>query len=207
MSFAIRPYHPSDLYALYRICLLTGASGNDASHLFRDPELLGHFFAAPYAVFEPELAFVLTNNGAPCGYVLGTADSAMFADRMENEWLPTLRERYPLPPEDDRSEDAQMIRRLYAGRFVPPHADRFPAHLHIDILPEGQGQGLGQRLIHTLLDRMRALGIPAVHLGVASDNQRAIRFYERVGFTIIPNEAGYLVYGMLLAPASTAEAS
>lgn len=110
--FAIRPYHPSDLYSLYRICLLTGANGVDASSLFRDPELLGHYYAAPYAVLEPDLCFVLTHAGAPCGYVLGTRDSATFAARCEREWFPVLRTRYPLPPDDDQSEDAQLIRRI-----------------------------------------------------------------------------------------------
>jgi hypothetical protein len=38
----IRPYRQSDLDDLYRICLLTGANGGDASHLFTDPMLLGH---------------------------------------------------------------------------------------------------------------------------------------------------------------------
>lgn len=51
----IRPYRQSDLDDLYRICLLTGANGGDASHLFTDPMLLGHLHAAAYGWFEPEL--------------------------------------------------------------------------------------------------------------------------------------------------------
>ena len=54
MSIAVRPYHPSDLYSLYQICLKTADSGQDGSHLYRDPELIGAIFAAPYAVAEPE---------------------------------------------------------------------------------------------------------------------------------------------------------
>src|SRR5262245_63083228 len=38
----IRPYRPSDLDALYRICLLTGDDGQDATSLYNDPRLLGH---------------------------------------------------------------------------------------------------------------------------------------------------------------------
>lgn len=60
MDFKIRAYHPSDLSALYRICLLTADSGGDGAHLYDDPDLPGHLFAAPYAVHEPELCFVLT---------------------------------------------------------------------------------------------------------------------------------------------------
>jgi hypothetical protein len=36
----IRPYRPSDLDALYRICLLTGDEGQDATSLFADPHLV-----------------------------------------------------------------------------------------------------------------------------------------------------------------------
>ncbi|MAM80622.1 MAG: GNAT family N-acetyltransferase, partial [Gammaproteobacteria bacterium] len=40
MTIKIRPYHPADLYDYYQICLLTGASGKDASGSVED-ELLG----------------------------------------------------------------------------------------------------------------------------------------------------------------------
>lgn len=59
MLFAIIPYEPRFLPDLYRICLLTGDSA-----LYCDPDLLGHYFAAPYAVLEPAPAFVLTDEGA-----------------------------------------------------------------------------------------------------------------------------------------------
>ena len=54
----IRPYQPADLGALYRVCLQTGRNGGDATPFYRDHELLGHVHAAPYALFEPSLAFV-----------------------------------------------------------------------------------------------------------------------------------------------------
>ena len=44
MKFKIRPYHPTDLTALYKICLLTANSGGDASKLFSIPDLVGHFY-------------------------------------------------------------------------------------------------------------------------------------------------------------------
>jgi hypothetical protein len=54
----IRRYRSGDPDDLYRICLLTADSGQDATSLFRDSRLPGHLFAAPYGVFEPSLAFV-----------------------------------------------------------------------------------------------------------------------------------------------------
>src|SRR5690348_14958732 len=50
----IRPVREDDLEALYEICLLTGDSGQDATPLHGDRKLLGHLYAAPYAVLEPD---------------------------------------------------------------------------------------------------------------------------------------------------------
>ncbi len=194
MSFKIRPFHPSDIPALYRICLQTGDNGVDATVLYRDAELLGHHYAAPYAILEPDLCFILTSSGQPCGYVLGTRDSVGFARATEEHWFPLLRERYALPDVADMSHDAAMIRHIYEG--CPAHAElsAYPAHLHIDLLPEGQGQGWGRALIETFINRLRELTVPAVHLGVGKNNMRAVGFYRSVGFhTIQEFPWGYLL--------------
>ena len=101
MEFEIRPYHNTDLSSIYRICLLTGFNGEDATPYLNDPDLVGHLFAAPYAIFEPSLCFVLTIDSKPCGYVLGTSDSIMFGDICEKKWFPELRKRYILPSKEE----------------------------------------------------------------------------------------------------------
>lgn len=198
-TFEIRPYHATDLTALYRICLGTGDSGKDATHLYQDPDLIGHYYAAPYAVLEPELAFVLTRNGHAIGYVLGAADTATFGQRCEAEWFPPLRARYSLPPEEDSSRDANMIRAIYHGHRRDENDPRYPAHLHIDILSEGQGMGWGKQLIQTLADAMRNQGIPGVYLGVGRRNSNAIGFYQHVGFHVLQEAEWGYVFGMDLS--------
>ncbi len=198
MPFTIRSYHPSDLVALYRVCLLTGENGNDASQLYRDEELLGHYYVAPYAVLEPDLCFVLLDDGSPCGYILGTRDSQAFYTQTEQEWFPVLRARYALPPANDQSRDAGMIRHIHQGMHVDPELGAYPAHLHIDLLPVGQGQGWGRTLMQTFLARLRELHIPGVHLGVGGRNTRAIAFYERMGFQAITRSEGGILFGMRL---------
>jgi hypothetical protein len=94
-AFDIRVFHPADMPMLYQICLETGASGSDATGSL-DRDILGHIYAAPYVIFEPELCFVLTLNGRVCGYILGTSDSQQFATWCETKWWPTLRQAYPL---------------------------------------------------------------------------------------------------------------
>ena len=198
MRFGIRPYHPSDLYALYQICLCTADSGRDATALYRDPDLPGQRYVAPYAVAEPDLCFVLTADAALCGYLLGTRDTAAFHLWCEREWFPVLRERYPLPATGDHSPDAQMIRRFHDKYVGDPALAAYPAHLHIDLLPIAQGRGWGRRLMETFLDRLRMVHAPGVHLGVGKRNPGAIRFYERMGFHRVIDADTWIAFGMLL---------
>ncbi len=198
MGFVIRPYRPADLPELYRICLLTGDSGADASGLYQDPELLGHFYAAPYGVHEPDLTFVLTDEQGVCGYVLGCSDSHNFAAWMESEWLPPLRQKYPLPTADDTSKDAAMIRLIHKGYIPSRWADAYPAHLHIDLLPRAQGHGLGRKLMNTFLGRLRKCKVPGVHLGVGRRNVGAVAFYQRTGFELLEEFPWGFEYGLKL---------
>lgn len=195
MSFAIRLFHPSDLPSLYRICLSTGDGGGDATPLFADPELLGHFYAAPYATFEPDLCFVLTHDGSPCGYVLGTRDTAAFHERCEREWFPTLRARYRLPANTNESADARVIRAIHAGYPKYPELAAYPAHLHIDLLPVAQGHGWGRKLIQAFQARLGELGVPALHLRVGIRNPGAIAFYRRIGFHEVATFPGQIAFG------------
>lgn len=179
----LRPVRESDLDALYDICLRTGAAGQDASSLMDDPTLLGDIYAAPYAVLEPEHAFVLDDGrGAAVGYVLGAADTRAFEGRCESEWWPAARRRHPEPPVGDQPLDAVFTGVLHHRRLPPAELlARFPSHLHIDVLPSHQGQGWGRRLMDTVFDALRTAGSPGVHWGVAAANEGGLAFYRHLG--------------------------
>jgi ribosomal protein S18 acetylase RimI-like enzyme len=181
----IRAARLEDVDALYKICLETGDSGDDATTLYDDPELLGHIFAAPYAIFEPSLAFVAEDAEGAGGYVLGALDTRAFADTLERDWWPKLRERYP-ETAPRRPADQDKVTHIHHPPGIPDslYAD-YPSHLHIDLLPRMQGQGLGGKIMRTLLDALRAQGSRGVHLQVWARNQRAIGFYRHLGFTEI----------------------
>jgi GNAT superfamily N-acetyltransferase len=191
-KFSIRPSRPDDLDDLYRICLRTADSGQDATALFGDPMLPGQVWVAPYAVLEPSLAFVAMGPDGVSGYVVGARDSNDFAQRLEERWWPGLRSRYPDPPpglpEDRWTRDQQTAYRMHHPYAVPAELARpYPSHLHINLLPPLQGQGVGRRLIETLTGALRAQGSPGVHLHVGAANPRAAGFYARVGFTELPS--------------------
>ena len=198
MKFEIRNYHITDLSSLYKICLLTGNNGGDSSLLLDDPDLVGHLFAAPYAIFEPELCFILLKDSIPSGYILGTRDSMNFYEKCEKKWFLELRKRYPMPDDKDESIQANFIRYLYQKQKIVDGLDKYPAHLHIDILPIAQGNGYGRKLVEAFLNQLRTLNIQGLHLIVSNDNQNAVGFYQQVGFQKLKNLGGSIVFGMVL---------
>ena len=196
MKLNIRPYQKSDLTALYKICLLTGNSGEDATKLFNNPDLLGHYYVAPYVIFEPDICFIVTNNEKPCGYIIGTKDSQKFYEKCEKDWFPQLRKRYPFPEENDKTLDAKIIMRIHDGHKVKPELLNYPAHLHIDLLPEAQGQGVGKKITNIFIDKLKELNVPALHLEVGKRNSGAIKFYKKLGFTIIKEYEYSIAFGI-----------
>ncbi|MGY2896582.1 GNAT family N-acetyltransferase [Deinococcus sp. UYEF24] len=199
-AFTLRPYRPGDLLALYDVCLRTGDSGADATGLYRDPMLLGHYYAAPYATLCPDTTFVLDDGVRVQGYVLGVPDSRAFAARCEAEWFPVLRPLYPLPAETDTSRDARMVRAIHRGIPAPKAewAGWYPAHLHIDLLPVAQGGGHGRRLMETLFAALAERGAAGVHLGVGTRNLNAQGFYQRLGFQELERGEASVTYGLRL---------
>lgn len=194
----IRPYHPADLTALYRICVRTASAGGDASALSRDHDLLGHLNVAPYVLYGSAHSFVLVRDGEPVGYLAGVPDLTSFIYVCEREWWPVLRARYPLPDASETSLDAQSIRHIHTVRTPFPERAQYGANMHINLLPVAQGQGWGVRLINTFLDSLRAHDVKGVSLGVSAANTRAIAFYERFGFHRIPGERSSIGFGLWL---------
>ncbi len=206
-SYRIRRYEPGDLAAAYRICLKTGDSGEDASRLYGDPELLGHLYAGPYLVLEPELAFMLNDEGmlgdesGVCGYILGALDTGRYHRAYLERWLPALQARYPDPEGGPESwtPDERIRHLLHHPRLeLPEAAHDYPSHLHIDLLPRAQGRGDGRRLMDRFLDELRARGSRGVHLGVGARNSRAQRFYHAYGFTELSRQDWGVTFGMKL---------
>ena len=48
-----------------------------------------------------------------------------------------------------------------------------------------QGQGNGPRMIKTILSILKAKGSHGVHLEMAASNCRALKFYFKLGFTVL----------------------
>lgn len=207
MSPEIRPYRPSDRDDVARVCLLTAASGTDATGRYSDDTILPELFAVPYVEYAPELAFVVDEGGRALGYVIGVADTEAFVQWWLREWAPGFAARHPEPgppsdPAPQISEEMFLAAGAMPETWLPnPDLDAYPAHLHINLLPELQGQGFGRRLIERFRAALAARGVLTLHLGVDPHNVGARAFYERLGFHELPSSTSErLLFGIATAP-------
>jgi len=192
-ELTIRRAALSDIPYLYEICLKTGDEGKDASSLFFDPYLIGQYFAAPYLLFPDGICFVAEYQFRPQGYIIAAPDTAAFKQWMEEQWLPPIRKRcpLPLPPAMIRTEKEKRIFQLLHKKQFPideneyPWLADYPAHLHIDLLPILQGKGTGRALTDALFTELKRQKVPGLHLGVSASNTGAVAFYRKLDFSVI----------------------
>ncbi|MBR9765680.1 MAG: GNAT family N-acetyltransferase [Rhodobacteraceae bacterium] len=187
----LRPYAPRDLDALYRICLKTGDAGRDASALYADaPRLMGEIYSAPYGVLQPDLVFVAEDDQGVAGYVSGTPDTRAWEARLEAEWWPARRALYPAPTgiaPEDRTPPQARAAFLHAPKPAPEGVVvRYPAHMHMNILPRLQGHGIGRALFERWCAAARAAGVRGLHVGVNLANPGGQAFWSRCGFAPLP---------------------
>lgn len=191
----IRHAVPADLPACREVCLGTGDSGADGRALFTLMDIVSDVFVAPYFEFCLEYAWVLENDeGAVCGYVLGCADTNAYEQNLRETWWPQMREKYAgvLGATDrDKSYLDFIAHPVPAPASVVAH---YPAHGHIDLLPEAQGAGWGKQMMHLMMNALRDAGARGMYLDVSVDNLRAQKFYSRLGFVEIQrtDESCYL---------------
>ena len=79
------------------------------------------------------------------------------------------------------------------GGFRPWPGYRFTVEHSVHVRADRRGQGVGAALMAPLLDRAAALGMHVMIAGVDADNERSIRFHERLGFTRVAHlrEVGF----------------
>ncbi|WP_336923430.1 GNAT family N-acetyltransferase [Aquipuribacter sp. SD81] len=194
----IRPFRRGDEAGLARVCLRTAADGADATDRHAHPGLPAAVWALPYARFEPDLCLVVddgTPEGRVSGYVLGTSDTVSFEDWCERAWWPAQRRAYPMADMVEPA-DREAAALVHSPRRTPARiTDRYPAHLHVDLLPHVRGGGWGRRLLEGFMGAAAQADASAVHLGVSETNTRAIGFYARLGFALVERTDGALVLG------------
>lgn len=177
----IRAFRPGDEDTLAAVCLATAAAGSDAAGILTDDGLWADLYLAPYLERHPDLAFVAEDaEGQPAGYIVATDDTIAFDAWFADHWWPSRRARYAHPDANLRQQ--AIVAEADARTESSTLRVTYPAHLHIDLLPVLQGQGMGRRLVDTLVEALRERGVRGLHLGADARNTGALAFYDRLGF-------------------------
>ncbi|PSN64737.1 GCN5-related N-acetyltransferas-like protein [Corynespora cassiicola Philippines] len=156
-----------------------------------------HIWYRPYVILSPESCFMLdSGTGHAVGYIIGAPSTTTFASLWKEKYLPSL-DQSIIPPPEIQSGDPAMETETVKGlrkevwsagcsmlQSVPAELEKYPAHLHIDILPEFQGQGWGKLMVERFLGYLGEQGVRGVHLGMVRTNEGARRFYERFNFSL-----------------------
>jgi ribosomal protein S18 acetylase RimI-like enzyme len=186
LATTIRPYQPGDRDALLHIGAETAFFGAPVEHTMEDRRIFMDAFYACYTDFESQHAWVACDGNQVVGFLTGAFDSRRHTRLMRQKILPSvlwkfLRGHYHLGPKTWRYSRGVMTAFLQ-NEFPPVDLDRFPAHLHINILPAWRGQGLGRKLIHTYQAQLIDRSIQGVHLETTNLNEAACHLYESTGF-------------------------
>ena len=190
MNITIENPSKDDIRELEEICLLTSDSGKDGTHLYSDRRLIGQIYLTPYVIYDPSCCFVAKKDNKCIGYIVGCYDSRKFYQYLNEIFLPSIRSEFTKAITEKDINIVNMIKQGVEYEVYPDYL----SHLHIDILPEGQGFGLGRRLIDTFTNNLKIHGYNGVHLGVGKANINAQGFYKKMGFSIfIEKPWGYVL--------------
>lgn len=184
----VRSYQPSDLHAL-RALFARAGEGSPTASLWQHPASEAALYLDPYLQVDPDSVFLAVIDDLPVGYLTGCLDSSR---------LPNAAELMPRVIQEHRLYTRRgpmiffarsVVDRVSARLRRAPVADgglsdqRWPAHLHINVAPEARRSGVGRALMDAWFDRLRTHRVPGCHVQTVVQNEAAIRFFERMGFT------------------------
>ncbi len=170
----IRRMRADDIKDVEYVCRMT------AGELSIKDEKVGNRMAKMFSTYYArecyDSCFVLVDDADKAvGYVLCEPDYRRFSKVFRNVDVPEI---YKL--------DKKSGRRCW---FFPVpytfYSCKYPAHLHIDLLPEYQNGGYGSKMIQMLLEDLKSKNVKGVMLIAGIWNHGAIRFYKRNGFKTI----------------------
>ena len=133
---------------------------------------------------------MVEDDAGVAGYVVGTTDTRAFDAQLERDWWPALRRHYAdtadIAPEARNADQNRIFAIHHPGVTPDEIVGPFPAHMHMNLLPRLQGQGLGTGLFKAWFERARELGAMGVHVGVSPTNPRGMAFWQAMGFVRRP---------------------
>lgn len=170
----IRRMRADDIKEVEYVCRMT------AGELSINDEAVGKrmskMFSTYYARECYDSCFVLVDDSDKAvGYILCEPDYRRFRRIFRKVDVPAIRK---LNKRSGRKAWYFPVPYAFFGR-------KYPAHMHIDLLPKYQNGGFGTKMVQMLLEDLKARGIKGLMLIASDENHGAIRFYKRNGFKML----------------------
>lgn len=190
----IRRATVNDLPELYRVALKTGDSGNDATGMFRNDEMLGEVFVGPYVTHANATSNLVSKAGETVGYGLCVIDTLVFQDECRENWWPALQEKYAALQVFCKED--WLVSEIFHPTPSPDEIlNDYPSHGHIDLLPIIQGQGHGRRIMTHMEEQLKGSGSVGFHLRVSVHNDRGLKFYAALGYKEVMRRGDEVIVG------------
>ena len=132
-----------------------------------------------------------------CGYINGALDTCSFMNTYREQHIPRIERR--MHQQSTPIKEREIVERaLSAYRATPvpsPLMDiinTYPAHLHINVLPQAQRTGVGGALLRHYEQHCRAQHARGIHLITSDNNVRALPFYKAHGYSLALRMEGSL---------------
>lgn len=190
----IRPYQSKDRQGVIEVLYRTGYMGEDAKDYFDDKYLFGLLFGIYYLDYEADSCFVAINTttNQVVGYILSSLDTRIQTRKFNRKMLPRILMRTFLYTSWRYRQSFRMLlylRKLNQNSPTPSNENLilsdYPAHLHINVLPEFHRQGLGTALMNELESYLENENCTGIHLWTSERNEKAVPFYLKKGFKIL----------------------
>lgn len=174
----IRKYKDKDRENLHRICVETSLLPTET---YKDKGFLYLMYNDYYTEAEPDNCIIATDeNDEAVGYVICAENFDRYYKVFSKLYLPEIRSL-------GMNYYIASLGEIFVHRIF---SKKYPAHLHIDILPVCQGKGVGTALINELKDNLSQKGVHSVMLSCGMNNTKAIRFYKKNGFKVVKEILG-----------------
>jgi hypothetical protein len=165
----VRQYEPRDREAVREICRKTAYRNRGSAAVFEDGELFADYWTSYYTDYEPESTWVLEQDGEVIGYLSGCVDTARHKSVMARKIVPAVVAKAVWRLVTGRYRQRSSRRMLWwmvsRGFREEPRfpVERYPAHLHINLLRQGYGRGNFYKLASQFLVRLEELGVERIH--------------------------------------------
>ncbi len=187
----IRPLDPrKDKQDIRYIVCETAFMGRPIEYFMDGRKIFADLMTNYYIRYEPESCFVAEDKekSKVVGYLLGTEDtnrerriSHLFIYPKITLKLLTFQYSFS---RKTITHALRALRSYILDENLNPPVDKYPAHLHINLLARYRRMGIGTQLMNGFIRCLISRKVKGVHLITTSNNSGAISFYEKYGFNI-----------------------